>query len=380
MKQFFFLVLLVVAPARSQAQLVGMAEVISPGLMLHRYALPDPNSVRVLEVNLTSKRYIVESFRPARLEKTTTQVEMNSSNGKSVLGAINADFFSFKTSWPIGNQVVNGKFVHGVASVRSHVAFDEQGKPYFERLSFAGWFATRRNKQYPIAGVNSSHSINSIVFHTSYSDSTTSFVGPGKTFALQLISPRWIAGDTLRMVVTREDVNEGHVIGFREAVLWMGSGPETKEAQESVASGDTLLVYLGFEPNLRRITEVVGGGGRILEGGQPVSDSTNGRERIGVVFLRSRHPRTFVAINRDTTRLYLCTVDGRQPASVGMSFQEMADFLLSIGTSEAVNLDGGGSTTLVARGRVVNKPSDKTGERAVANSLQVVERTGEAQR
>jgi hypothetical protein len=380
MRRFCFLLLLVVADVPSQAQLVGIAEVISPGLMLHGYALHEPNSVKVLEINLTTKRYVVESFRPARLEKTSKQVEMNSSNGQSVLGAINADFFSFKTSWPIGNQVVNGKFVQGIASVRSHVAFDEEGKPYFERLSFAGWFATRGNKRYPIAGVNSSHSINSIVFHTSYSDSTTSFSVPGKTFALQLISPRWIAGDTLRMVVTHENVDERHVIGSREAVLWMGSGPEAKDAQESVALGDTLLVSLGFEPHLRRITEVVGGGGRILEGGRPVSDSTNGRERIGVVFLRSRHPRTFVGINRDTTRLYLCTVDGRQPASVGMSFQEMADFLLSIGASEAVNLDGGGSTTMVARGRVVNKPSDKTGERAVANSLQVVERKGEIQR
>ncbi len=55
-----------------------------------------------------------------------------------------------------------------------------------------------------------------------------------------------------------------------------------------------------------------------------------------------------------------------------MNFEEMADFLLSLGTWNALNLDGGGSTTMVVHGKVMNSPSDKTGERPVANSLQVI--------
>jgi exopolysaccharide biosynthesis protein len=58
-----------------------------------------------------------------------------------------------------------------------------------------------------------------------------------------------------------------------------------------------------------------------------------------------------------------------------MNFQEMAEFLLSIGAWNAVNLDGGGSTTMVINGKVVNSPSDKTGERPVANILIVVKDT-----
>lgn len=55
-----------------------------------------------------------------------------------------------------------------------------------------------------------------------------------------------------------------------------------------------------------------------------------------------------------------------------MTFSEMADFLLSIGAWNALNFDGGGSTTMVVGGRVVNSPSDKSGERPVANVLAVV--------
>jgi exopolysaccharide biosynthesis protein len=79
-----------------------------------------------------------------------------------------------------------------------------------------------------------------------------------------------------------------------------------------------------------------------------------------------------VGFDRDSTKLYLCVVDGRQEKSIGMSFGEMADFLLSMGVWNAVNFDGGGSTTMVIRGKIVNSPSDKTGERPVANSFQVV--------
>jgi exopolysaccharide biosynthesis protein len=96
------------------------------------------------------------------------------------------------------------------------------------------------------------------------------------------------------------------------------------------------------------------------------------KERTSYAFLGARHPRTFIGIDRDTTKMFLCTVDGRQPGSIGMNYREMADFLLSIGVWHATNLDGGGSTTMVVQGKIVNSPSDKKGERPVANSLQIV--------
>jgi exopolysaccharide biosynthesis protein len=139
-----------------------------------------------------------------------------------------------------------------------------------------------------------------------------------------------------------------------------------------VKVADTLLVCLGFRTDLAGIFNVVGGAGRILLNGKPVSDSVNVTEKTSVAFLETRHPRTFVAFDRDTTKLFLCTVDGRQETSDGMNFAQMADFLLSQGVWNAVNLDGGGSTTMVINGKVVNSPSDRSGERPVANSLQII--------
>jgi hypothetical protein len=75
-------------------------------------------------------------------------------------------------------------------------------------------------------------------------------------------------------------------------------------------------------------------------------------------FTRGRQPRTLVGWNPAGER-FLVTVDGRQPeTSVGMTLAEAADLLLSLGATDGINLDGGGSTTFVAAGTVVNTPSD----------------------
>ncbi|WP_431920886.1 phosphodiester glycosidase family protein [Amycolatopsis tucumanensis] len=86
-------------------------------------------------------------------------------------------------------------------------------------------------------------------------------------------------------------------------------------------------------------------------------------------------PRTAAGASADGRTLYLLAVDGRSAASTGMGVGEVAALLVSLGASEAVNLDGGGSTTLVTAGRgapvtVRNTPSDGA-ERAVANGIGV---------
>jgi exopolysaccharide biosynthesis protein len=97
-------------------------------------------------------------------------------------------------------------------------------------------------------------------------------------------------------------------------------------------------------------------------------------EGIAPRFVSDRHPRTAIARLKDG-RVLLATVDGRQPGvSAGMSLPELADLILEFGAVEGINLDGGGSTTMVVNGKVVNIPSDQTGERPVSDAILVLPR------
>ncbi|MBX3268083.1 MAG: phosphodiester glycosidase family protein [Acidobacteria bacterium] len=100
-------------------------------------------------------------------------------------------------------------------------------------------------------------------------------------------------------------------------------------------------------------------------------DITWEEEKASRAFVFNRHPRTAVAEMKEG-KFLMITVDGRQPGvSVGMTLQELAEYLLSLGAVDAMNLDGGGSTTMVLDGKVVNKPSDPTGERKIGDAIVV---------
>ncbi|HEV7844788.1 MAG TPA: phosphodiester glycosidase family protein [Thermoleophilaceae bacterium] len=86
-------------------------------------------------------------------------------------------------------------------------------------------------------------------------------------------------------------------------------------------------------------------------------------------FVAGRQPRTLGGVRADGT-LLLVTVDGRRPGwSVGMTLAEAARYMRSLGARDALNLDGGGSTTMTVRGELVNRPSDPTGERPVSDGI-----------
>jgi exopolysaccharide biosynthesis protein len=73
-------------------------------------------------------------------------------------------------------------------------------------------------------------------------------------------------------------------------------------------------------------------------------------------------------------RTLLVTADGRQTTSLGLSIKEAADVARSLGMVDAINLDGGGSTTMVTGGQVINSPSDAAGQRPVGDAVLVLPR------
>jgi hypothetical protein len=93
----------------------------------------------------------------------------------------------------------------------------------------------------------------------------------------------------------------------------------------------------------------------------------------GAFYTTDRHPRTGVCLDATGDLLRIFVVQGRRSDSLGMSFTEMTDLMLSFGCSEGMMLDGGGSSGMVLDGALVNeRPTNEPNERVVTNHLSVM--------
>lgn len=88
-------------------------------------------------------------------------------------------------------------------------------------------------------------------------------------------------------------------------------------------------------------------------------------------------PRTAIG-QKETGEVLLLVIDGRSLNSIGATLKEVQDILLKYGAYNAANLDGGSSTTMYYNGKVINKPSDKLGERTVPSAFLVAPEKGGA--
>jgi hypothetical protein len=182
----------------------------------------------------------------------------------------------------------------------------------------------------------------------------------------------------------------------------VSEGPRTGT---SVPSGGKVIEGIGTEATwldrhatagqrLRVTTRVTGPGGRTVRFG-PADSVVNGGPQLvsggrvsiapqadGLIHSDDpsyfygwgirRNPRTMIGTDR-RGRLLLVEVDGRYAAlSQGLSIPEAGQLMRSLGALEAMNLDGGGSSTMVADGKLVNTPSDATGQRPVGDAVVVL--------
>ena len=202
-----------------------------------------------------------------------------------------------------------------------------------------------------------------VAFTPEYDQSTPS--GPGREVVLR------------RGVVVAVNDARGTALAPGQTSV-QATGDDTALLQ-GVVVGDELTVRLRLQTRRGPLATPVGA--TVTNGGPLLL--RNGRERItqrrdGFVhpgdpsfqygWFIKRNPRTFAGID-GRGRTLLVTVDGRSTADLGLSIPETADVARSLGMVDALNLDGGGSTTMVVDGRVISHPSDATGERPVGDAL-----------
>ncbi len=159
------------------------------------------------------------------------------------------------------------------------------------------------------------------------------------------------------------------------AVLWISSQVKDTAISQFKAGAKGKINVSLTPPEWNKVKHAIGGRLRLLKNGKinPMLVEMHNKEKKHVpgkrnqVLNLSHEPRTALAYNTDT--LFLVVADGRQPKySTGLTLYEFADILIELGASEAINLDGGSSSTFVVNDEVINKPSGNR-EREVLNAV-----------
>lgn len=350
---------------------------LAPGLgYTNQHAARGPWSLHVVRVDRTRPELQFTTAHAHNaalgLDTLSHQVADLPASAGSAVAAVNGDFYQRERAHagdPRGLQIVAGELL---SAPNDRIAFwiTPNGEP---RL---GPVASRFRVTWPDGsespfGLNEERRSNSAVLFTATAGpSTQSTGGPEVILEPDLPStpPTPAPGAKVRARV-REVRTEGNSpIAPGTWVLTLA--PRTPPAQSPPLPGSLLTLSFESDPNLSGVRTGIGGGPILVQKGRPQRIHPPSKDAYEFSSMLERHPRT--AIGWNPHYFFLVTVDGRQPAlSVGMSLDELAAYMAGLGCTDALNLDGGGSATLWAGGRIRNSPCDGQ-ERPIANSLVVV--------
>ncbi|MDX6445995.1 MAG: hypothetical protein QOH71_3069 [Blastocatellia bacterium] len=284
------------------------------------------------------------------------------------LAAVNSGYFRTTGTYrgdAIGVEVLDGKILSESNNDRAAVGLIEKNgmqELIFGHIKFDGQLVAGSKTSQPINGLNRPRAENELIVFTPEFHRTTLTEPNG----LELIVRRG-------RVVELRDLKGSSVIPTDGFVISV-SGTAREWARKNLRSGTRVKLNLSFSPveatqadAWKKASSVIGGGPQLIKDGRVAI--TNAAEKILPSFVSDGHPRTAIA-RLKSGHVLLLTVDGRQPGeSIGMSLTMLAELLIEFGAVDAINLDGGGSTAMVIRNKLVNKPSDATGERPVSDAI-----------
>lgn len=380
MRHLNFLLLVLAVPSLAVAADAVSYREIEPGLEYAHLEKAGPHSIHILKMKLDRPGWRwttgLGDGRVYGLSATPSIAKASAAllNARPV-AAINGDFYTIARGDyqgdPLGLQIVEGEVVSSPAK-RGCVWFDGEGKPHMGKVESKFRIVWPDGESETPFSLNEPRGDAAAVLFTpamahNLKDATKPRFGTRTTDGRELVlepveensGPPFKIGKTFRVKVTAIREGGNSPIPKKSAILSLG--PKLLDSLPSLKVGDRLTIKLETSPDLTGASNAVGGGERLLEAGKVATDGKS----------KDRHPRSVIAWGKGY--LYLIVVDGRSPkVAIGMTYAELAELAKSLDCTEALNLDGGGSSTLWAEGKVLNTPSDGM-PRLVANALVLIE-------
>lgn len=320
-----------------------------------------PWSMKILMIDPRSFR---GTFAASLGKKTAVRERVSDmAKGAGAIAGVNGGFFDIHTGAayrgdPTGISVVGGKLLSEAVEGRTGVVLKGRTARITELKSSVTVAAG--GAQAPVAGVNRVARDGELVLYTEEFGASTPKVGATE-----------VVIDANGVVQAMRSPGAKIMKGMR---VLQGAGTAADWLAAYAQEGGTVQVKTTVTDLRKRRTvpltpdtHIVGGGVGLVKNGKTwITASTDGMANINMIV--RRHPRTLAGVTKNG-KLILAVVDGRAPGqTVGASFHEAASVMRWLGARDAINLDGGGSSAMVVKGKVVNRPSDGS-ERPVGDAL-----------
>lgn len=291
--------------------------------------------IHVLTVDLHNSNLAVDTLlssnglsNPQALSKMAAEAE--------AIAGINGDFFYLgQTNAPLGLMVKNGELVTTPfwSDQMSVFALTNNLNAILGSWNWKGEIIGQNGVKMSLGGINKtvSNYEQTIVYNSNWGEKLDNY-----NFSLDNTTVLTVNND----LVTHCQLNPSEILIPKEGYILVAQGETASRLQQNFPLGCSVIVNQSSEPDFNNIKMAIGGGTNIVHEGviPPFTHNVSGK-----------HQRTALGITKDGKYLFLVVVDGRNEQYTGMTQEQLAKFMQSIGSYYAINLDGGGSSTFVAR-------------------------------
>ncbi|MGO2037590.1 MAG: phosphodiester glycosidase family protein [Brevibacterium sp.] len=341
---------------------------VAPGLELTNFSrLEDGgwNNGNVLTADLTTDSLSLDVADTGKVagHATTSEIMQDGPDGAKAVAAVNGTFFDINHSYaPIYTSVAKDGMRIGSQEPKPALTIADQ-KAAVSMLSAAGTL-TAEGQETDLVGLNNPNLSNDAigVYNEAWGDySLDRPVGGPDAPAKEIARVTVVDGTVTEASGMIDEAGDPDVPEDGQVLLGRDAGAKTLSELEV---GDEVEVEIGPSED---VDLGMAGSHQILKDGTVPEMGDDS-------LVTTAHPRTLVGISKDGSELFVTTVDGRSESSGGMSLTDAGQLLADMGAHNAVNLDGGGSTTMLARTAgadapvLQNDPSDGE-QRSVGNAL-----------
>ncbi len=309
-----------------------------------------PVRINIVEVN--QKVATDYEVKPATASQTLPHKRTlrNIAQRTNAIAAINGGFFKPQTGVPLGTLMIDKKIYTGPIYDRVALGIFENGYDV-GRVQLDAKI-TGNNQTIKIDNINQPRMLSSYILAYTRDWGTYAPASPQYGVQLQIVGNKITAASANPLSIPEN----GYVL----------VGPKSKLGK--LFGAEEVDIRINTNPKWENVKHIISGGPYLVKDYQIFIDMTAQKlQSIG-----GRNPRTAIGYTKDND-LILVAADGREGSSIGLTLVELANLMKELGCTNAINLDGGGSTVMYVNGQIVNRPQQNGGI-ALSNALVIAKK------